>query len=510
MKNFREILIPSLATLLMAVTIGCSNLDDAVLDKTSASGASVALQLKGAYQSLGALTGQANSYALLEHPSDEMQGPTRGADWDDNGRWRALHYHTWSGTGDDLIGAWNDLNAGHALANEVIKDSRATKKQVAEATFLRAFYMYLTTDIFGQVAFKDLANPDATPLGLSRKAAAAKIITDLKAVIGDLDDATATNTGTATKEAANFLLAKVYLNNAVFSQDPTNPAGPFTFVKADMDAVIASTNAIITGGKYTLTPNYFDNFHWDNTARAKELIFVIQNDAGQSLNNNSTVRNRYYMTLHLNQTPGGWNGFATLADFYGSFEQADSRIGAAIPALTDVGGLRAGFLIGQQYGAGGVALKDRPGNPLIFTPNVDLKTANESNGIRVIKYPADLKNVDAPANDYVFFRYADVLLMQAEAMYRNGNAAGGLTIVNGLRVARGASALASLTDANLLAERGREMYWEGWRRNDQVRFGTFLAPVQNRATTSPAYRTVFPLPLKELEVNPNLKQNFGY
>ena len=510
MKNFRKILIPSLATLLMAGTIGCSNLDDAVLDKTNASGAGVDLQLKAAYQSLGSFTDQAAAYALLEHPSDEMQGPTRGADWDDNGRWRSLHQHTWSGTGDDLINAWNNLNRGHALANEVIADKRATKKQVAEATFLRAFYMYYTTDIFGQVAFKDLANPGATPKGLSRKDAAAQIIVDLKAVVGDLDAAGGGNTGTATKEAANFLLAKVYLNNAVFSQDPTNPAGPFTFAKADMDAVIASADAIITGGKYSLSPNYFDNFHWENTAKSKELIFVIQNDAGQSLNNGSSPRNRYYMTTHYNQTPSGWNGFTTLADFYGSFEAKDSRVSASIPGLTDVKGLRAGFLIGQQYGAGGVALKDRAGNPLVFTADIDLKTAGEVNGIRVIKYPADLNNIDSPGNDYVFFRYADVLLMKAEAMHRSGNSAGGLTIVNSLRTARGAAALASLTDANLLAERGREMYWEGWRRNDQVRFGTFLAPVQNRATASPSFRVVFPLPQKELEINSNLKQNWGY
>ena len=137
--------------------------------------------------------------------------------------------------------------------------------------------MYYTTDIFGQVAFKDLANPTGLPKGLSRKEAAAQIISDLKAVIGDLDAAGGGNTGTATKEAANFLLAKVYLNNAVFSQDPTNPAGPFTFAKADMDAVIASADAIITGGKYSVTPNYFDNFHWENTARSKELIFVTHN-----------------------------------------------------------------------------------------------------------------------------------------------------------------------------------------------------------------------------------------
>ena len=91
MKNFRKILIPSFATLMMAGTIGCSNLDDVVLDKSDKpANVLTSLQLKSAYAALGSFTDQANAYALLEHPSDEMQGPTRGADWDDNGRWRNL------------------------------------------------------------------------------------------------------------------------------------------------------------------------------------------------------------------------------------------------------------------------------------------------------------------------------------------------------------------------------------------------------------------------------------
>ena len=176
MTNFRQILIPSLATILMAGTIGCSNLDDAVLDKSSkAADVPTALQLKSAYASLGHFTDQASSYALTEHSTDEMQGPTRGADWDDNGRWRNLHTHTWTNQSDDVLGSWNGLNRGHALANEVIADPKATKQQVAEAKFIRAFYIFYTTDLFGQVAFKDLANPGALPKGLSRKEAAEQI-----------------------------------------------------------------------------------------------------------------------------------------------------------------------------------------------------------------------------------------------------------------------------------------------------------------------------------------------
>ena len=509
MKNINKILIPSFIAVLMSGTMSCTNLEDVVLDKPTKETVP-ALALVSAYQHLGSFSDQANAYALTEHPSDEMQGPTRGADWDDNGRWRKLHTHTWDNQSEDVLGGWNNLNRGHALANEVILNKAATKKQVAEAKFLRAFFMYSITDLFGQVPFKDLANPGALAKGLSRKAATDQMIADLKEIAPDLDNASASNTGLATKEAAAFLLAKIYLNKAVFTADPKSPAGPFTFDKADMDAVIANTDAIINGGKYSLTANYFDNFHWENSARSKELIFVIPNDKGQSNNNGSSVRNRYFMTLHYNTTPGGWNGFTTLADFYGSFDSKDGRIGASIPGLTDKGGVRAGFLIGQQFGKDGVALKDREDKPLIFTPDIDLKTANERNGVRVIKYSPDLTETDSPASDYVFFRFADAWLMKAEAMFRSGNAAGALTMVNALKTARGAKTITALTEAELLAERGREMYWEGWRRNDQIRFGKFNEPVQNRSTASPAFRVVFPIPQRALEANPNLVQNFGY
>ncbi|NBB28197.1 RagB/SusD family nutrient uptake outer membrane protein [Cellulophaga sp. BC115SP] len=512
MKNFKNILYPSLLTLAMGGAIGCTNLDDAVLDRlTDASSISPDLTLKSAYQSLGSnFTDQANVYALTEHPSDEMQGPTRGADWDDNGRWRNLHTHTWTNQSDDVLGAWNNLNRGHALANEVINNPKATAKQKAEAIYLRAFYMFYTMDLFGQVAFRDPANPGALPKALSRKEAAAQIISDLNANIPSLDNASGSNSGTATKEAARFLLAKVYLNKAVYDQDPSSPAGPFTFAKADMDQVVSLADAITGSGKFSLTANYFDNFHFENSSRSKELIFVIQNEKGASNNNGSSVRNRYYMTTHYNQVPSGWNGFTTLSDFYNSFEKTDSRLGAAVPGLTDKSGLRAGFLAGQQYDQNGVALNDRSGKPLSFTAKYDFKVASEADGIRVIKYIPDLSDIDSPANDYVFFRYADLLLMKAEALFRGGNTAGALTIINDLRKTRGVAALAALTANDILAERGRELYWEGWRRNDQIRFGTFANPVDNRTTASPAYRVVFPIPQRELEINSNLKQNVGY
>ncbi|MBD0332385.1 MAG: RagB/SusD family nutrient uptake outer membrane protein, partial [Chitinophagaceae bacterium] len=223
-------------------------------------------------------------------------------------------------------------------------------------------------------------------------------------------------------------------------------------------------------------------------------------------------QSRWYLGLHYNQTPSGWNGFTTLSDFYDKFGAGDTRLGMAYPGVTDRSGLRVGFLIGQQYDKNGTALKDRRGNPLAFTREVHLKeTGNdlEITGIRVMKYPPDLDNEFPANNDYVIFRFADVLLMVAEAYMRTGDAAQALLLVNQIRLKRGATPLASVDLDAILDERGRELYWEGWRRQDLIRFGKFLQPWQEKPNDDPKY-LLFAIPSEQLAVNPNLTQNPGY
>jgi hypothetical protein len=149
---------------------------------------------------------------------------------------------------------------------------------------------------------------------------------------------------------------------------------------------------------------------------------------------------------------------------------------------------------------------------LAFTPEVKLKETGsnlEITGIRVMKYPIDYTGGDQADNDYVIFRYADVLLMKAEALLRTGSTAAALTIVNSIRTKRGATVLAALDLQALLDERGRELYWEGWRRQDLIRFGKFLEPWQEKPTDDVKY-LIFPIPAEQLAVNPNLTQNEGY
>ena len=442
------------------------------------------------YKDLSAFTDQANTYALGTHSAAEMIPPTRGTDWGDNGVWRSLDQHTWNPTHGQVHDVWYQLNQ-RAYKATIVLASNPSPGQAAEAKFIRAFNMFHIVDLYGQALFRQTADaPLADAKVLDRAAAYAQVVKDLTEAIAVLPTGKPDATRyTATKEAAQFLLARMALNKAVYS---TAGAGPYTFAPADMDQVISAVDAITAAG-YSLDNSYFTNFTAD---AKKETILQCHPDGNP--------QNRWFMTLHYDQDPSGWNGFTTLSDFYAKFETKDQRIG--IPAKKDsskFAGIGSGFLVGQQFDQNGKAIIEQRGKtPLIFTPEIPLSGANVKQGIRVIKYHP------ATAKQYNFMRYSEAFLMKAEALLRKGDAAGALTMVNTLRVSRGATALTALTADALFDERRRELYWEGYGRTDEIRFGKFTsgAGVVNKDPST----TVYPIPASALASNPNLKQNTGY
>ncbi len=500
---------------LLLTATSCKKLDEQVYgSKTIQNGSTGSVSdLNGVYSQLNGQASQSNTYAMQEHSTDEMMGPTRGTDWGDFGTWRKLHTHTWDQFHNQVSDTWDELNTGVYRATQVINAPSVTPQIKAEASFLRAYFMFQVVDLYGQAPFRDPnAASDVNPIVYKRSDATDFIIKDLQFAEANLG--TAVDIGHASKAAAQALLAKVYLNRAVYKA--ATVGGPFTFDPADMGRVIDYANKVAAAG-YQLTAKgkYFDNFAWNNSSISKEIIFGIVNTAANAPGN---ARTRWRMGMHYNQSPSSWNGFTTLADFYKSFEPTDERLGGAYPGLTNLNGLRTGFLIGQQYGPGNVPLKQRGGQPLIFTPDVNLNYSTEAQGIRVIKYfpqPATDGSVndDNATNAYIILRYPDVLLMKAEAILRGGIDPTGATpveIVNNIRITRGASTLTSVDAKALLAERGRELYYEGWRRNDLIRFGTFNDPVDQRPTKTSPTRTLYPIPQRAVDSNPNLVQNAGY
>jgi hypothetical protein len=530
--------------LFIAYSIGCTKLDQKLKSTLTSEEATntfnASLFLQTAYYDLGyRYSDLGRVFALEEVPADETVVPTRGGDWDDNGKWRALHQHAWT---QDNVNTFeqefNGLNKVQFDATNVL-NYKPSDGQAAEARFIRAFALYQLLDLFGQFPYREPAeNLLNAPKVYTGDSAVQFIINELNAIIPALDSKNPINK--ATPDAAKMLLMKVYLNKGAF----LNRQNP-TFADADMQQVITLGNDIINSGKYSFSTNYWDIFSPTNSSNS-EAIFASSNVPGVATNKTG-IENYWWSTLNYNQyrplaPAAGWNGFSTVAEFYNSFGTTttptqtpadtalDVRIGGRFyRGVTDVSGVRPGLLIGQQYDADSVKYLDRKGNPLIFTPDIspDLKENGnllEDKGIRIIKYLPDYtletKSYNNAGNWLMLLRYSDVVLMVAEAKMRAAapDNAGALALVNQLRAARGAQPLASMTlvdptnvynPTTLLAERGREMYWESLRRTDLIRFGVFLTPWAYK-NTDDAHYLVFPLPLAALASNPNLKQNAGY
>jgi hypothetical protein len=485
--------------------------------------------IEGMYNNLNNFVGdQANLFALSEVTTEEFIIPTRGADWGDNGIWRQMHQHNWPANHAFIGTVFNQWNGFHFSADQLLSElTTLTPEQTGQAQFFRALGVWVILDNFGQVPVRNpQENLSIDPVVLTGEEAATRIISDLEAAITNLATvAPGGENNVVGKSAARYLLAKVLLNRHIYNGG--TPAG------ADMQRVVELVNAIEADG-YGLESGYFDIFR---DSPDNETIFFLT----------AAVGNRIWNGLHYNMAPeiagGGWNGFSTLAEFYDLFEgPSDSNLEGegqeerrgfvptegipftGRPGTSESGnfpGFEAGsnvgngFLIGQQFEIDGTPLNDRPGNPLVFrrdyTDNNGTSSIinnDENTGIRVIKYNPTFGGF---TGHEVFFRFADAHLMRAEAILR-GAAGDALAEVNELRLIRNASPLGSLTEQELLDERGRELYEEIWRRNDLIRFGQFTRDweLKDPAHVGDETRNLFPIPADQVILNPNLVQNPGY
>ena len=452
-----------------------------------------------------AFSGFGSEWHLEEWSADQIFTPTRGADWSDGGAWIALHTHIWDADHGALRNSFERILQIVFRTTEIL-DLLTTeqKEQFAQMTVLRAKAIASTLNLWGKVpirrTFEDLL---ADPEVMTPEVAYQFIVDEVTSVMSDLpDDGPAYH---ITKNAARALLMQVYLNKGAY----LTPQSP-TFDTADMDKVISLADDVIATGKYNLTCNYFDNFLTTNDTDSCENIWTIENDLGDQ----NQFNNMWRATLGQQQGPGGWNGFTTLSNFYDSFEANDERFYYEEPTNFNEWGLNLGLLEGQQTDQNGNNLDDGLGNPLIYTKEIELINNGPDQrvlGVRILKYNIDIDNPNRPANDYVLFRYAQVLFMKAEALYRKGDVAGATTIVNQIRNARGLGNLATtLNDTEFLKELGREFYLEGKRRTDMIRFGTFLQPFQLKETTSDPKYLKFAIPAGQVTASDNLDQNPGY
>jgi len=194
------------------------------------------------------------------------------------------------------------------------------------------------------------------------------------------------------------------------------------------------------------------------------------------------------------------NGFTIMDEAFNRYEDGDIR--------------KTMILSGLQTDAAGKPLRNIAGTAdLILIPHQNIDNAAENEGFRLLKWQPDPAWVgNGGNNDVALIRYAEILLTKAEALLRSsGSAAEALALVNQVRVRSKAATLTTITLNDILDERGRELMYEGARRRDLIRFGTFFTGTWKfKTTTTPAFRKVLPIPVTELNANSALTQNQGY
>lgn len=514
MKHDKLILFLS-AISLLTVT-GCTDLEENVLDEQLGEDlltnpANMEALINPPYAGLRRTIEWYDYWGLQEVTTDEVIIPTRGTDWYDNGAWIDLHLHTWTPDHIRMKNVWDAFGQNISWCNTAIyyigqyPQSDKTEQYINEARFLRAYYMYLVNDLYGQVPFREADEQDFTvsPEVLSRKEATDFIIAEIEAVMPKLKSKAEVGSERVTVEAAHALLAKIYLNYEVYTGE------------AKWAEAIAHSNELINSGTFAVADDYWTMFQKD-VAEHSEFILRVPMDDNVDMGSGSVWVN---FTLHYSQVFGNitstWNGPSTTKTFFETWDQVnDARFyDDRIKSQT---GFNQGFLHGQQYGLNGDALKQRNGQALIFVPEINLRSSPENAGIRVVKFapnPATQRQFSSP-NDVPVMRISDIYLIRAEAKFRSNDVAGALADINFIRSKRSAPgktlpALTSLSEADILKERGFELYWEGLRRQDLIRFGKFTEAYQEKPVTD-ASKQLFPLPTSATDVNENLKQNPGY
>jgi starch-binding outer membrane protein, SusD/RagB family len=563
MKKIFSLLCISLG--LIAIE-GCTDLNEQVLDETSATGLSARQAADGliapAYASFADLFLHTRYFALQEISTDEAILPYRGGtDWGDNGIYIEMHTHNFSTTDPNLRGTWNTLFQGISRCVTAINalpdiNDPSVKSYLAEARGLQAYYSMLTLDLFGVVFVKEDLGKASTIL--RGEAAVNHLLAELLAIEPDVE--ANVGPGRISKGAVWGLLARLYLNAAVY-RDPY--AASFSFQSADMDKVVEYCDKIINSGQYQLSSDYFSIFGNDNHSN-RELVFA--HDQRADLNGHNRMA---YFSLSGDQFPlpaypnaNGTDGPGITPDFYHTWTNAYGAIDPAEadprfykenlsiysnPADSCVSAanfnINRGILRGQQYGlirqsgafvkcADGVNYKvgklfnvsrNNPNLPVIFTEQIDFTVPGSgySTGYRVEKYEFSKKSVSGRnfgEADIVIIRLADVYLMRAEAKLRKSNDVGAaLDDVNAVRASRTATHPApALTDMSLdllFRERGFEFYWEMLRRTDMVRFGKYEDAWTEKTNSDPLKR-LFPIPQNAIDGASNLPgylvQNQGY
>ena len=460
-------------------------------------------------------------YDLQTFGSDEAMLPTRGGDWYDGGLWQDMYRHSWSAGHDLPKNAWLYLYKVITLCNRSLEQIESHKtlftaqqyeEYTSEIRALRAIYYWYLIDLFGNVPIVTSSQVSMQEVKQSSRAEVFSfIVKELEdtrySLTGNYSQRPGDYYGRVTYPVVTFVLAKLMLNAKVYSGTPR------------WKETIGYCNQLENMG-YMLENLYSNNFAVHNE-NSSENIWTIPMDK----NLYTTQQQNLFRSYHYRHAAAygftGENGSCAtqkVLDVFGyQTDQEDIRF-------------YLNYWSGEVYDLNYKVVTDRTGNPLVYYPRevkMDLSGSPyvETAGARMKKYEVDknaTKDGKLMDNDIVLFRFADVLLMRAEAKFRLGGAGysdeeNGATAQDDYNAIRDRVGMArrELTLQNLLDERLMELCWEGWRRQDLIRFGQYESLFEGDAYNtkvdeSDGHTCLYPIPADVMATNHNLVQNPGY
>jgi hypothetical protein len=486
-------------------------------------------------------SGQVGYWRVSELAGDQLAWPIKGVDGQDNGNWIRLHYHTWIIDDQDIVlNPWNLMYTGVGYCNDPIANLEArsaasmgiseTDRQgyIAELHLLRAFYYLKLMDLYGNIPVVTTVGTPLNPPTVQRADVFKFIEQEILDNVEKVPNLSPATIGRMSKAGAYAMLAELYLN----AEKWTGTARWADCIAA-CDKLINSQVGSQTGGNMALDPDI--NSTYSNTnENSSEIIFSIAYDFQKS-----TFRCNFNSDFyHFNEqfiydgTQNGNNGIVLIPGVYSKYKDNDLR-------------KKAWFLAGPQYYLTDptkpvLGYREYTGKPLVFVDNIrknitlqpgqdpnslpsDMTTGEENSGIRFNKYkPGRSSDAHYFSNDWAVYRLTWIYFAKAEALMRqNGGAATqeAVDLINACKKRAFSAAdwpaeaytTSTLTLDELLEERGREFIFEGWRREDLIRFGKFVTGSWwDHKPTGDANRELFPIPLTVISNNSNLKQNPGY
>lgn len=471
-------------------------------------------------------------FGMVDHQgeaADMLLTPVRPNGWYDGGRYIRMHEHRWDANQEQPADLWTDCYNGINSANRVIYqvesgvialDEASSESIVAELRAMRAYYYSILLDNFGNVPIVTDFAATELPEQATRQEAYDFVVNEFTETIPQLSpDVDATTYGRMNQWAARGLLARVHLNAEVYTGTP------------QFDKVLALTDEIIGSGLYQLDDTYRGPFARDNHD-SREIIFSVPYDAVFATGSNfhmKTLKADLQFVFGMNARP--WGGSSSNPQFIDTYDPDDGR-------LSDT------WLMGPQF--------DDQSRGYDFVKHVpSIRDSRSEHGFPVRKYEIYAGQTGSSDVDYPALRYAEVLMMRAEALLRTGDAGAAAALVTQVRQRNfpgAAASKATVTGAELLQgsrynygwydtdgvvktapggmpvhdggadiQYGRfldELRWEfaaeGHDRQMLIRFGVFTTKTWFNHQPNGDHRIVFAIPQDRLNTNSRLTQNPGY